>query len=88
MPNIWVVLLYGVVVSLAVFLLWYFSAQAWYWHVLSLAAALALGLMPAPVGWQGPAFDVLFGSVFLFLIVWGVGGMVTYRSHRASHKHA
>ena len=88
MPNLWVVLLYALIFVWALFLVWRFKAQAWYWHVLSLVLALVLGLIPPPAGMQGLVYDVLFGCAFLFLIVWGIAGMVLYRTHHPKHRHA
>ena len=39
----------------------------WYWHVLSIAAAMGIGLIP---GLTLP--DLLVGGVFLFLLFWGI----------------
>jgi hypothetical protein len=46
--------------------------------VLSILAALAIGLTPPPEGWHPP--DLLVGSVFLFLFVWGIGAPF-FRAH-------
>jgi hypothetical protein len=86
--SIWAILLYAAIFAAALYLLYHFKAQAWYWHGLSIAAALGIGLMPAPVGWQGPTYDVLFGSVFLLLFIWGLGGFLTYGTRRPRHKQA
>jgi hypothetical protein len=84
MSGIWVVLAYGVALALALFLLYWYGSMAWYWHVLSAAVALGLGLVPPPVAWQGPTFDLMLGSVFILLIVWGVGGVLI---HGTGHHH-
>lgn len=86
--SIWAILLYGAVLATALFLLYHFKAQAWYWHALSIAAAFAIGLMPPPPGWQGPRFDLLLGSCFLFLFAWGAGGFLMYGTHRTRQRHA
>lgn len=49
-------------------LLYYFRAQHWYWHALSVLAALALGSISPPP----PIPDLLLASVFAFLMLWGV----------------
>jgi len=83
--SLWAIAIYAVVLALALFLLVHFKAQAWYWHVLSALLALGVGLVPPPAGWQGPLYDVLFGCTFLFLFVWGLGGILMYRTHEAHH---
>ncbi len=71
-----VFLLYGLAVLAALLLLFFYRAH-WYWHVLSVAIALAIGLappnwIPMPAAW-GMTRDVVLGCVFLFLTIWGVG---------------
>jgi len=83
-----VVLVYASALGLALLMLYLFKAQAWYWHLLSLAAAFGVGLMPPPAGWQGPVVDLLFGTVFIFLLVWGVGGLLVSGSRSPRRKHA
>ncbi len=86
MSSIWVLLVYGGATVLAVALLYFFHSQNWYWHVVSIVAALGLGLAPAPPeGWRGVTFDLAIGFVFLFLMVWGVGGFLAYRTHQTRH---
>jgi hypothetical protein len=86
MASALVVLIYLVALAFPVYLLWHFRAQAWYWHMLSVAAALALGFVPTPPGWKMPAFDLVFGFSFIFLMVWGIGGLVLFPS-REDHGH-
>jgi hypothetical protein len=81
MQLLQVTLAYGLAIFLALALLSYFEAK-WFWHALSLAAALAVGLAPLPPEWRIP--DMLLGAVFLFLFVWGVG-MPVFRHHHHSH---
>lgn len=82
MQLLQVTLAYGLAILLALALLYVFQAK-WFWHALSLAAALALGLSPLPAEWRIP--DLLLGAVFLFLFVWGVG-MPAFRHHHAHHR--
>jgi hypothetical protein len=84
--SIWAILLYAAILAVALYLLYHFKARAWYWHGLSVAAALGIGLTPPPPGWQGPQYDVLFGSTFLLLFVWGLGGFLMYGTRRPRHK--
>ena len=83
-----VFLIYGIAAVLALALLYFFHAD-WYWHVLSIALALAIGLLPpnmipAPATW-GPARDILLGSVFTFLVIWGIAAPLFRRHHHAQH---
>jgi hypothetical protein len=61
---------------LAVLLLFFSGPKRWYWHILSLAAALAVGLMPIPAKWNTPQASVVIGVVFVFLFLWGVAAPV------------
>ncbi|MGE5645017.1 MAG: hypothetical protein ACM336_04415 [Acidobacteriota bacterium] len=70
MQPLLVALVYGSCLALAVALLYFFHAR-WYWHALSLAASLGVGLTPLPAEWKIP--DLLVGAVFVFLFVWGLG---------------
>ncbi|HZT28532.1 MAG TPA: hypothetical protein VFA33_01520 [Bryobacteraceae bacterium] len=85
MSTIWVVLSYGISLGLAVLLLYVFHARSWYWHMLSVMCALGLGLMPPPANWQGPTYDLSLGSLFVFLLVWGIGGMLMFKTHHEKH---
>ena len=84
MQAVWVALTYVSAVVVALALLYAFHAR-WYWHALSVLAALALGLTPPPEGWQPP--DLLVGSVFVFLLVWGIGAPLFRAHHRDSELH-
>ncbi|HUB31909.1 MAG TPA: hypothetical protein VMA31_02735 [Bryobacteraceae bacterium] len=83
------VLLYLVAIGIPVFLLHRFHAQSWFWHVLAVAAAIAVGFLPTPPSWKTEMWDLGFGFAFLLLLVWGVGGLIVLRPHRHRHeKHA
>lgn len=69
MNSVLVMLVYGAALLVALALLYFFHAS-WYWHVLSVAAALALGLLPLPSEWRIP--DLLVGFVFVLLFAWGL----------------
>lgn len=86
--SIWVILLYAAILAFVLFLLYRFEPISWYWHALSVAASLGIGLMPPPAGWQGPKYDLLFGATFLLLFAWGAGGFVVHGARGARHKHA
>ncbi len=57
----------------------YVRHAAWYWHVLSVAAAVAIGLYRFPDAYRPP--DLLTGAVFIFLFVWGAGEIVMHPFH-------
>ena len=83
-----VFLVYGSAAVLALALLFFFHAN-WYWHVLSVGVALAIGLMPpemipVPAAW-GKTRDILVGAGFVFLVVWGIGAPLFRRHHQAQH---
>lgn len=85
MSAMWVFLSYGISLGLAVFLLYFFHARSWYWHMLSVLLALGLGLVPPVQNWQGPAYDLILGSIFVFLLIWGIGGMLMFKTHHERH---
>ena len=85
MSSLWVFLAYGSAILGALLVLYFFHARSWYWHTLSVTLALVIGLAPLPAEWRGPEYDVMVGSVFLFLLVWGVSAPV-FR-HRTPRAH-
>jgi len=56
--------------------------------VLAIVTSVALGFVPVPDGLQKPGFDLLFGSLFIVLMIWGAGGLILYRKHEHHEKHA
>ncbi len=72
MSPFWVILVYGSSLVAALLLLYFFHAKSWYWHVLSVALALALGLMPMRGDLSNPQSDLLMGFFFVLLLIWGV----------------
>ncbi len=80
------ILVYLVALAVPGYLLYRFRSQAWYWHVLSIAAGLALGLVPIPPELQKRGFDLLIGFCFVVLLFWGIGGLIL--PHRVREKHA
>ncbi len=83
------VLVYLLAIAVPLYLLYRLGSQAWYWHALSIAAALALGIVPTPPEWKSAGVDLLFGFALTFLLLWGVGGLVVFRPHIHAHeKHA
>ena len=87
MAAIWVLVAYGASVALALLLVYLFHSR-WYWHVLSILAALAVGLTPPLPGLNGPNRDLFYGSVFVFLMVWGCAEPFIHPFHRHPVKHA
>jgi hypothetical protein len=81
------VLVYLLAMGIPIYLLYRFHPQAWYWHTLSVLAALAMGLIPIPFAFQKPEFDLLFGFIFILLMFWGAGGLIFFRAHH-HEKHA
>ncbi len=81
-----VALVYGSALVLALALLYFFHAK-WYWHALSAAAAIVIGLIPPMETWRPP--DLLVGFVVLFLLVWGVGAPLfkTHHYHPRKAEH-
>jgi hypothetical protein len=74
-------------VGLAIALLYCYESRAWYWHAFGLAIALAIGFAPTPSGFNTPVITVLTGFVIVFLVFWGlVGLLLDMTPHR--HKHA
>lgn len=88
MSSTVVSLAYGLAAMLALAALYFFHARAWYWHVASIVAALAIGLMPPPPNWSGPGLDLVTGMVLVFLLSWGVLGPIFRVTLGGKHKHA
>lgn len=65
-------LVYGGSALIALLVLLIFRARSWYWHVLSVLVALVVGLIPRKPEWNTPQADLAFGSVFMFLFLWGI----------------
>ena len=85
MSNILAVLVYLVALVIPLYMLMRFQAQARYWHVLAVGAALALGLIPEPIGLPTAALDLVFGFAFVSLTIWGIGGLLRIRPHHEKH---
>lgn len=82
-----VMLTYGGAAALAIVLLYSFESRAWYWHALSLALAFVIGYVPTPQGFDNPAIVIITGFVIIFLLFWGLGGLLlSMAPHR--HRHA
>lgn len=86
MNSLVVVAVYLGAFAVAVLLLFELRNLAWYWHAASVAVALAVGVMPPLEQFSGPAYDLAVGSVFIILMVWGIGAPLFH--HSADHNHA
>ena len=75
-----------VALALPIYLLYQFRSQAWYWHVLAVIVALVIGLMPGTALLQTLGGSMLYGFVFVALVLWGVGGLIPFK--RLRNKHA
>ena len=82
-----VALCYGSALVLALFLLWYFGVKHWIWHVLSIALAFAIGLIPLPEAFNTPGMTLVIGWVFMFLFLWGIGAPLFALAHQHPHSH-
>jgi hypothetical protein len=82
-----VVLTYGIAALLALSLLYFVGSKRWYWHLGSVLVALLVGLMPPPEGWAGQRFDLTVGCLFLFLSLWGIGGIFFRHPHKLVNHH-
>ena len=89
--TIWATLAYAGAAAIAILLLFAFRSLTWYWHVGSLVLATLVACVPyTQLGISdGPVVDLIIGSVILFLLVWGLGGLL-FRpfEHHGQHKHA
>jgi hypothetical protein len=87
MFNMLAVLVYLLAMGIPIYLLCRFHPQAWYWHSLSILAAIALGFTPLPMELQKPEFDLFFGFTFIAMMIWGAGGLILFRPHHHTHHH-
>jgi len=83
MSTTWVFLTYGTAAVLALLLLFFSRAKAWYWHVLSILAALVIGLVPIPPQFNTPQATLVVGFVFTFLIFWGIAAPLFRRRQQS-----
>jgi hypothetical protein len=79
MSLTWPALIFASAFILALALLYFCRAKAWYLHLLSLAAAIALmliprGSMPLPPAGTSKSLDLAEMFVIVFLFLWGLGG--------------
>lgn len=73
---------YAGALALALFLLYWFHTR-WYWHLLSVAVALVIGLIPTPEPLVGKRiYDMVVGCLIVFLMAWGLGEIFLHKHHR------
>jgi hypothetical protein len=68
----WPFVVYGGAALIALALLYFLRARAWYWHVLSLVVALTVGLIPIAPKYNTTQGTLVIGAVFVFFLLWGV----------------
>ena len=86
MPGWLVLLVYAAAFLLAVYLDYRFERVGWYWRVVAVALAFAIGLTPPPARYVGPGFDLTVGAVFTLLFVWGIAEAF-FRLFHLPHYH-
>ena len=74
-----------VALALPIYLLYRFRSQAWYWHVLAVIMALVIGNMPGTALLETLGGSMLYGFVFVFLMIWGIGGLIPIGRLRKKH---
>jgi hypothetical protein len=75
MEMLIIAIIYLVAMAIPAWLLYRFGSGAWYWHVLAILGGLAVGLTPLPPLLTQLVYNLMVGFVFLFLMVWGIGGL-------------
>jgi len=79
------ILIYMAAMAIPAWLLYHFGSGHWYWHVCAFLVGLLLGFIPLPAIFSKPGLDLAMGFIFVFLMVWGIGGLFMIRSHREKH---
>lgn len=91
MPGVVVFLVYAAAFALAVWLDYELPKIGWYWHVVAVLVALAIGLTPMPMQLAGPEFELLVGALFAFLFIWGISEAffrLFHLPHHVARHHA
>ncbi len=84
-----VIVLFLLAFAIPVLLLYAIHSRPWCLHGLAVVAALALGFVQPPEQWRGVVLDLAFGGAIAFLLIWGIGGLLTLRyDHHHREKHA
>ena len=83
------ILTYLAAMAIPAWLLNRFGSEAWYWHVLAILGGLAWDLCPRRPRCPHPPTELVVGFVFVFLMVWGIGGLCCIaRTTSSMRKHA
>ena len=79
---------YAAMVILALSLLYLFGPLHWYWHALSVGAALFMEIvrMSASGAVVSQFFQLPYGNLLVFLLVWGICGPF-FRHHHMPPVH-
>jgi hypothetical protein len=77
-------LAYAAAAGLALILLFFSGPRPWYWHVLSGAAALGIGLTPIPAKFNTSMVNIIIGSLFVFMFFWAVAAPFVGRRRRSA----
>ncbi len=78
---------YAAMVILAFGLLYLFGPQHWYWHALSVAAAIGMGILRFSVYNPSQFFNLPYDNLMLFLLVWGTCAPFFRRHHMPPLHH-
>jgi hypothetical protein len=79
------ILVYLAAAAIPAYFLYRYRSQGWYWHVLAIAAGIALGMVPIPPDYQRRGIDLVLGFVVVVLLFWGIGGLFMPHRHRERH---
>jgi len=85
MFSVFAILIYMAAMAIPAWLLYHFGSESWYWHALAAAGGLLMGFIPLPAALSNPGYDLILGFAFVFLMVWGIGGLFMVRPHREKH---
>lgn len=83
----WVFIAYGLAALAALIILWLYQPAKWYWHILAIVAAFGIGLIPTPEPFRADNIrryaDAVVGTIFVFLIFWGLAAPLFRHKARA-----
>jgi hypothetical protein len=85
MFSVFAILIYMAAMAIPAWLLYHFGSEHWYWHALAVLTGLLLGFVPLPPAFSNAGYDLVLGFVFVFLMVWGIGGLFLFRPHHEKH---
>jgi hypothetical protein len=85
MENVVAALVYVLALAVPLLLLHRFHAASPAWHLLAIAAAIGIGLIPGSPTLNSLAATYVTGFLFLALVVWGIGGLIDAGRHHSHH---